>query len=207
MAAHLMARDSRGRFIAGSGSSSSSSGAPAISVTVDMKALARADRRLAGYMGKPLQRRAQQAYLEGARLMVGPMRQRASAMFKGHNARSSPRTIATIKARRPRLRTGEMAVASVGPTAPLRFIVVRGTKAHSLAPNRPGKGDFVFIPMGEAVAIGPRMGNVYRGATVHHPGSSPRPFVDDTYRDIGGQVLDYIATRTLAVTGESFSAF
>lgn len=145
----------------------------AISATLDQKAMARADKRLAGYMGKPLQRRAQQAYIEGARLMVGPARQQIRAA----GLRKTGRFQRSVKARRPRQRAGEMAAASVGPTAPHRHLLIRGHRIVT-----PGGRD-----------TGRR--------TVAHP------VVDRAFSVVGEQVLDFIATRTLAVTGTKFSSF
>jgi hypothetical protein len=145
-----------------------------ISATVDMKALARADKRLAGYMGRPLQRRAQQAYIEGARLMVGPMRSKMDA--SGVQKRSG-KLRRSIRANNSRLRPGEMAAATVGPTAPHRHLIVRGHRIVTRGRRDTGRRSQAF------------------------------PFVDATYADMGDQVTDYIATRTLAVTGETFRSF
>jgi hypothetical protein len=147
--------------------------APAISVTLDQKAMARADKRLAGYMGKPLQRRAQQAYIEGARLMVRPTRQQIRAA----GLRKTGRFEKSVKARKPRLRSGEMAVASVGPVDAKRHLLVRGHRIVT-----PGGRD-----------TGRR--------TVAHP------VVDRAFAQVGQQALDFIATRTLAVTGSTYNPF
>ena len=144
-----------------------------VSVELDAKAMARADKRLAGYMGRDLQRRAQQAYIEGARLLVGPIRTeiaQARHIDTGAYRRS-------VKARRPRLRPGEMAVASVGPTRPTRHLLIRGHRIVT-----PGGRD-----------TGRR--------------TQPEPVVDRAFERLGGQVQDFIATRTLALTGESFRSF
>ena len=144
-----------------------------ISVELDMKAMARADKRLAGYMGKPLQRRAQQAYIEGARLLVNPIRQEIAAA--GHVKSGAYRR--SVKARRPRMRPGEMAVASVGPVRPTRHLLIQG---HRI---------------------------VTRGGRDTGRRTTGEPVVDRAFERLGGQVQDFIATRTLAVTGETFRSF
>ena len=147
--------------------------APVISATLDMKAMARADKRLAGYMGRPLQRRAQQAYIEGARLMRTPVRQQIRAA----GLRKTGRFERSVKARGSRLRAGEMAAASIGPTDAKRHLLIRG---HRI---------------------------VTRGGRDTGRRTAPHPVVDRAFAQVGQQALDYIATRTLAVTGESFRAF
>lgn len=148
-------------------------GAVSVSVTLDARAMARADKRLAGYMGKPLQRRAQQAYIEGARLLVEPIRREIA--FAGHVKTGAYRR--SVRARRPRQRPGEMAVASVGPTRPTRHLLIRGHRIVT-----PGGRDTGRRTVGE-------------------------PVVDRAFERLGGQVRDYIASRTLAVTGETFRSF
>ena len=147
--------------------------APVISATLDMKAMARADKRLAGYMGRPLQRRAQQAYIEGARLMRTPVRQQIRAA----GLRKTGRFERSVKARGSRLRAGEMAAASIGPTDAKRHLLIRG---HRI---------------------------VTRGGRDTGRRTVPQPVVDRAFAQVGQQALDFIATRTLAVTGESFRAF
>ena len=147
--------------------------APVISATLDMKAMARADKRLAGYMGRPLQRRAQQAYIEGARLMVRPTRQQIRAA----GLRKTGRFEKSVKARRPRLRSGEMAAASVGPVDAKRHLLIRGHRIVTTGGRDTGRR------------------------------TEPQPVVDRAFAQVGQQALDFIATRTLAVTGESFRAF
>src|SRR3990167_1537599 len=118
-----------------------------VEVTLDQRAMDRAIKRIDAYGGRLLHQRAQKAYLEGGRLMEGPMRAAARGMFKGKGVpRGWPRTTTTIRAKRPRLRTGEMAAVSVGPRTSLRFIIVRGTKEHSLAMQRGGKSAYLVFP-------------------------------------------------------------
>ena len=145
-----------------------------IAIVVDQKAMARADKRLAGYMGRPLERRAQQAYIEGARLMVKPARQQAPVGKTGNLRRS-------IAASRVRLRPGEMAGASVA-ARPSK----RGGHRHLVI-----RGHRIVTHLGRDTGLRSR----------------PNPFIDRAYAAVGEQVRDYIATRTLAVTGESFRAF
>lgn len=79
-----------------------------ISATVDAKAIERADKRLARYQGKPLQKRAERAYVEAVRLGVGPIRSLTPVGRTGNLQRS-------VAAAKVRLRPGEMAAATVGP--------------------------------------------------------------------------------------------
>ena len=79
-----------------------------VEVRIDERQYAAALKRISRYEGRELQRRARQAYLEGARLPVRPMRAAAPVGPTG-NLRQS------IKAGEPR-RPGEMAVATVGTT-------------------------------------------------------------------------------------------
>jgi len=157
--------------------------AQAVTVTLDQKALDRAVARLKRYEGRDLQTRARKAYLEGARLLVTPMRREAPKGPTGNLRRS-------IAARAPKLRSGEMAVASVGPRGGRgkgahRWFVTAGTQRHSLAPVR--KGPWVRFPDGE----------VRRGADVTHPGSRANPFVDRVADRYGDQVRSFIAAQVV----------
>ena len=154
----------------------------------------RAIKRIDAYGGRLLHQRAQKAYLEGGRLMEGPMRAAARGMFIGRGTRGYKRTAGTIRAKRPRLRTGKMAAVSVGPRTGLRFIIVRGTKEHSLAMQRKGKSAYLVFPDG----------GVRLSSHVQHPGSGPRPFVEQTYRAMGSQVRSFIARETLRVGETGF---
>ena len=134
-----------------------------VEVTLDQRAMDRAIKRLKRYEGRELQKRAQQAYLEGARLMVGPMRRAGRYQDKTGTLRRS------IKARRPRLRPGEMAVAAAGPTARHRHLIIRGHRIVT-----PGGRD-----------TGRR--------------TQPDPFVDQTYSAMGGQVRSFINARVVGL--------
>ena len=134
-----------------------------IRAELDERSLRKADARLAKYQGRPLHIRAQRAYLEGARLLRGPL-QRAAPRGPTGNLRRS------ISARANRLRPGEMAAATAGTRhrrAPHDQLVTGGTRSHSLARVRLGKGDFVRLPDG----------GVRRSKDVTHPGSKANPFV------------------------------
>lgn len=159
-----------------------------ITVDVDQKALDRAMKGLSKYEGRDLQRRAQQAYLAGARLMVGPIR-RAAPVGRTGNLRQS------ISARANRLRPGEMAAATVGTRhriAPHRHLVIEGTKPHSLAGKR--RGPWSVFPDGQVRA----------NAILMHPGSRADPFVSDVVRSMEGQVRSFINARVLDI-GETFT--
>lgn len=164
---------------------------PSIRLVLDEKALARADARLAKYQGKPLQMRAQRAYLEGARLMVAPMRAAAPRGATG-------RLRSSVSARPNRPRIGEMAAATVGTrfrAAPHRHLVTAGTKPHSLAPVRPGKKQRVRFADG----------NVRWARTLQHPGSRAQPFVGEVTDRLGTQVQHFIARRVLDIGGVTTS--
>lgn len=187
----MAARDSRGRFL-GSGRALAADGFTIV-FQLDQREMDRAMKRLSKYdLKHPTNMRGvKRAYLEGAKLLVKPMRREAPRGPTGNLRRS-------IAARNPRLRPGEMAVSSVGPRGGRgkgahRWFVVEGTKPHSLAPVR--KGPWVVIPQGNAVAIGPRMGNVYAGRSVRHPGQSGNDFVDRVAGRYGEQVQSFIADR------------
>ena len=107
---------------------------PLVSVTLDERQYAAALRRIAKYEGRELHRRVQQAYIEGARLLVRPLRA-ASPVGPTGNLRRS------IKARADRLRANEMSVVTVGTThrtAPHRYLVTGG---HRIVGHRPNKVD------------------------------------------------------------------
>lgn len=183
------------------------------SVEIDEKQLARAIKRIEQYGGRPLQQRAKRAYLEGARLMVRPL-QRAAPVKTGAHRKS-------IKARANRLRAGEMAVSSVGPTSAMRHFPIRGVAAHSLEAKRAGKGGFSVLPssgagLGFAVrgirfgarsGTGPsqRTGNVRSNAGLRHPGSKPNPYVDRVLGDNRARVVSFINQQVLDL-GETFRA-
>lgn len=191
----MAARDSRGRFLKSGGAGGFMAGATGVTlgVRLNVREFDRAMASIAKYdLKHPTNaRRLKRVFLEGAKLLVKPMRREAPRGPTGNLRRS-------IAARNPRLRPGEMAVASVGPRGGRgkgahRWFVVEGTKPHSLAPVR--KGPWVVIPIGNAVAIGPRMGNVYAGRSVRHPGQSGNDFVDRVVGRYGEQVQSFIADR------------
>lgn len=131
-----------------------------VSVEVDQKALDRAIKRIEQYGGKPLERRARKAYLEGARLMVRPIQARITAA--GHVQTGRYRR--SVKARQPRTRAGELAVASVGPTDPKRHLLIRG---HRIV-TRGG------VDTGRRTQGAPVVDEVYRAM-----GDRVRRFIDD----------------------------
>jgi hypothetical protein len=160
---------------------------PPIRVDVDQKALDRAMKRLERYQGKPLQRRAQQVYVEGARLMRGPM-QRAAPVKTGALRRA-------ITARGNRLRPGEMAVASVGPRhrkAPHRYLVTEGTRRHALTGVRSG-ARFARFPSGQVRAF----------VGFDHPGARANPFVERTREAHAPRIQSWINARVIDL-GETF---
>lgn len=174
-----------------------------ITVTLDQKSYDVAMRRLARYdLKNPTTlKRVRRVYLEGARMMVRPMRAAAPVGPTGNLRRS-------IGARTPRMKPGEMAVSSVGPRGGRykgshRWLVVAGTKQHSLAPVR--KGPWLVIP-------GAPDNAVYAGKNVTHPGSRANPFVDRTFERYGGavqsfiaeQIVGYGASSIMPTTGPSF---
>lgn len=134
-----------------------------ISVEFDEKALARFRVRAERWQGTSLSTRMGKGTIEAARLLVRPIRAEAP-VAKGGLRRS-------VKARAgragPRGR-GFIAGATVGPTAPHRHLVTRGTNRHSLTVKRPGRGPYV--------ALGRDI--VRLASTVTHPGAKSDPFVD-----------------------------
>lgn len=169
--------------------------AAGIQVVIDQRAIARADARLAKYEGRALMVRAQRAYLEGARLMVTPLRQAAPRGVTG-KLRSS------ITARSNRVRMGEVAAATVGVrrrVAPHGHLVTGGTKPHSLAAQRPGKHKVSYIPIGNAVATGPRMGRFVTNTNLRSPGSKAQPFVSGVTDRMASSVQSFIAQRVLDI--------
>lgn len=210
----MAARNSRSWLLKGSGSGPKGRGGY-VTVSADLRALARADARLAKYQGRPLKQRAQRANLEGARLMVVPMRRNAPKGATGNLRRS-------ISARANRLKPGEMAAATVGTRFKIarhRHLVVAGTEPHSLAAKRAGKGRYSVLPTtGAAPKPGfrvraisfsggrgdsQRVGNVRRNADLRHPGSRPNPFVERVTNQMEGQVRSFIAQRVQSIGGEA----
>lgn len=85
-----------------------------ISVDIDPRAVARAQKVLAKYHGRPLQERLQRGTLQAARMLVGPVRA-ASPVGPTGNLRKSVRAAKS--------RTDPLA-AFVGPKAPHRHLVI-----------------------------------------------------------------------------------
>lgn len=209
----MAVRDSRGRFVKGAGSGARGRNGY-VTIKIDEKAVRRADARLAKYQGKTLQKRAQRAYLEGARLMVVPMRREAPKGATGNLRRS-------ISARANKLRPGEMAVATVGTRFKIarhRHLVTEGTDPHSLAAKRPGKSRYSVIPVrGGAPKLGyrvraisfsggtgdsQRVGSVRLNAGLYHPGSKANPFVERVSNKMEDQIRSFVVQRVRAL-GES----
>jgi hypothetical protein len=162
-----------------------------LSVTIDERQWGRAIARLDRYRDRALQKRAEQAYLEGARLLRGPM-QRAAPVGPTGNLRGS------ITARKNRLRIGEMAAATVGTRfrkARHRHLVVAGTKPHPLTGVRK-QGRYAVFPDG----------NVRAFAGFTHPGSRANPFIDRVTDENAERVRAWIDERVLDL-GETFKAF
>lgn len=166
-----------------------------VAVSLDQRSFDTAMRRLAKYdLKNPTTlKRVRRVYLEGARMMVRPMRAAAPVGPTGNLRRS-------IGARTPRLKVGEMAVASVGPRGGRykgghRWLVVAGTQQHSLKPVR--KGPWVVIP-------GAPDGHVYPGEKVIHPGSRANPFVDRTFDRYGDGVRSWIESQVVGYGASSF---
>lgn len=160
---------------------------PMVSAQLDQRSYDAARKRIDQFADRPLARRAKKAYFEGAKLAVRPMQREAPRGATGNLRRS-------IAARNPRLRAGEMAVASVGPRGGKRkgghgVLVTRGTRPHSLAAVR--HGPWVKFPDGE----------VRPGALVMHPGARGNPFVDRTMDRYGDEVQSFIAREVLALGG------
>ena len=139
-----------------------------IRITVDERALERAIKRLDKYQGRALSQRAQKAYLEGARLMVRPIQGQISAA----GLVQTRRFLRSVKARKPRLRGNEMAVASVGPVDAKRHLLIRGHR--------------IVTPGGR-----------YTGRR-----TQPNPVVDDAFKDVGDEVKSFINQRVLDIGGE-----
>lgn len=160
-----------------------------VKAEISQRQLDAAIKRLDRYRDRPLQQRAQRAYLAGAQLLAN--RQRAAAP-KGPTGNLR----ASIRARQNRLRGGnEMAAATAGTRfrrAPHRHLVTAGTRAHALTGVRSGARFARFAD-----------GNVRPFSAVTHPGSRANPFIDETYRRYGGQVQQFINDRVLDL-GETF---
>ena len=123
---------------------------PMVEVRIDERQYAAALKRISKYEGRELQRRARQAYLEGARLLRGPLRAAAPIGPTRHLVKS-------IKASENRRRANEMAVATVGTThriAPHRYLVARG---HRIVSHQPTHAD-----SGKRSKANPFVDEVYR---------------------------------------------
>lgn len=134
-----------------------------ISVTVDQRALDRADKRLERYQGRYLHERARRVYLEAARLGVRPIQ--AWAPVKSGALRRS------VRARNVRTRAGEMAAATVGPRAPHRHLVIQGHRIVTRGGRDTGKRS---------------RANPFVDAAFEAYGEQAQRFIRDRVLDIGG---------------------
>lgn len=136
-----------------------------ITVTVDKKAIDRQLRMLAKYDKRPLATRAQKAYLAGARLMVAPIR----AQIQAAGLIQTRAFYRSVKARSARLRMGEMAASSAGPTDNKRSLLIRGHRIVTRGGRDTGRRTRAY------------------------------PVMDDAFRDVGEHVKDFINEQVLAL--------
>ena len=135
--------------------------APEIKFDIDEKALLRFAKRVEDrWQGQGLARRMDLGTTEAARLLVRPIRSELDSSTRKltGNLRKSIRAGSFRRVGR-----GTVRGAWVGPTAPHRHLVIKGTNPHSLVPKDGGP---VSIP------------GVGVFARAFHPGSKSNPFVD-----------------------------
>lgn len=93
-----------------------------INVTVNPRDIARIEKRLDKWQGKPLAMRMEKAEQGGMGLYVAPLRARAGA----HNL--TGRTQRSIRVSKLRKKAGEVAAFKVGPTTRWRHFAIAGTR-------------------------------------------------------------------------------
>jgi hypothetical protein len=132
--------------------------ASALVIDIDPKRIARIQAKLRKMTGKSLSAQLDKAMYAVGDLLVPPLKA------------ASPRVRGTLrKSIRTKRRTGRGGMLyEVGPMAPHRYLVIHGTRPHSLATKRSGRSTF------SAFADG----NVRRTSALRHPGSRGNPFVE-----------------------------
>lgn len=206
-----------------------------VTVVVDQRDIDRMQRTLDFYSPREFTRRGKRIYLEAVKIMERPMR--AAAPYNRYPDPVQVRKVrrrgtlrASVRARPNDLRYGEIGAATVGPVktagpagrrAPHRFLVVAGTKQHSLKPQRAGKGPYeAFVPKNGVnptrfvnrsrtkynwrenrpgqdsvrIRFGPQ-------TDIQHPGATARPFVSEIARTYETRVRAFINENMLSFTG------
>jgi len=122
----------------------------ALSVEIDAKAIARIRRKLEKVQGKSLYVKMQRATLAAADLLVKPIRAAGPPNKTGLLRRS-------VRARTAKKRIGSSLVPStgalVGPTAPHRHLVIRGTSERPSVGTRPSS-PWRKMPDGHVIRAG-----------------------------------------------------
>lgn len=118
-----------------------------------------------------LGRRLQRVATAGAGALVRPIREEAKRSFRGHGR--NPGLLAkSVRARRGRR---DRPSVVVGPTAPHRHLVIRGTRPHIIKPRTQPLLYF--------------NGRWWAGA-VNHPGARPNPFVERAVERERGRFIE-----------------
>lgn len=105
-----------------------------IKVEVSQRDIARVNKRLAQYQGKPLAERTLKALSGGASLLVNPIRAAApqsKAGQTGRYAHPSGNMKKKVRTRKLRTRSGEMAAYYAGPSVYYALFVQYGTRYQS----------------------------------------------------------------------------
>ncbi|HUW16204.1 MAG TPA: hypothetical protein VMW94_03925, partial [Actinomycetes bacterium] len=121
---------------------------PGIKVELNAKQLASFRKRVERWQGAPLAIRASKGTLKAADYVAAMMKRAAPV--------STRRSVMTRNVSKPgglrksiRVRKGRRGLftdAFVGPTAPHKFLVTRGTNQHPLTPKRAGAGNLMLMP-------------------------------------------------------------
>ena len=175
---------------------SSGTSGPGIKVELNAKQLAAFRKRVERWQGAPLAIRASKGTLKAADYVAAMMKRAAPVSTKYAVATRRVRDDKPGGLRKSiRVRKGRRGLftdAFVGPTAPHKFLVTRGTERHSLAPVKAGAGNFMLMPPLGRGGKGAGLRNVRTASGVTHPGAQPNPFVDETARAHHGDAVNLI---------------
>lgn len=141
-----------------------------VSVELDLKALARFEKRVEQYRGLPLVKRMEKGTLDAARLLVGPVRTAAPRGPTGNlkrsisarpGSRGASRNLSAFAA----ASQGAIAGAVVGPRssiAPHRHLVIRGHEIVGHLPNKVHTGKRAVANPFVDEAVRPRAADALR---------------------------------------------
>jgi hypothetical protein len=156
----------------------------------DPQDLARFRARLERWRGAPLGQRMAKGALKAADYLVRPIRAETPRETRAgyQRIRHRPGWLrASVRARAARGEGAGLGIgirgAIVGPTAPHRHLVIRGTRPHSLATRRPGRSPYAVLGIDQ----------VRPTRILRHPGSQANPFVDRAAQRYAADVLRVVS--------------